>query len=74
MSSDPPEFFGTPQSAHAPTDAETKDRRLLEWVDPRDKQLRTERTMRDSWRVLRLQSEFVPGFDAHGLQTKLPVD
>lgn len=64
MSSDPPEFFGTPQSAHAPTDAETKDRRLLEWVDPRDKQLRTERTMRDSWRVLRIQSEFVAGFDA----------
>ncbi|WAC56127.1 TIGR00730 family Rossman fold protein [Gordonia sp. SL306] len=42
----------------------TTDRRLLEWVDPRDADLRAERTMRDSWRVLRIQSEFVAGFDA----------
>ena len=42
----------------------TTDRRLLEWVDPRDSTLRAERTMRDSWRVLRIQSEFVAGFDA----------
>ncbi|MFT4043749.1 MAG: TIGR00730 family Rossman fold protein [Gordonia sp. (in: high G+C Gram-positive bacteria)] len=45
-------------------ESETTDRRLLEWVDPRDTVLRTERTMRDSWRVLRIQSEFVAGFDA----------
>ncbi|MDY6807554.1 TIGR00730 family Rossman fold protein [Gordonia sp. HNM0687] len=44
--------------------AETTDRRLLEWVDPRDRALRADRTMRDSWRVLRIQSEFVAGFDA----------
>ncbi|MAU84107.1 TIGR00730 family Rossman fold protein [Gordonia sp. Z-3] len=44
--------------------SETTDRRLLEWVDPRDRDLRAERTMRDSWRVLRIQSEFVAGFDA----------
>ena len=43
---------------------ETTDRRLLQWVDPRDQTLRAERTMRDSWRVLRIQSEFVAGFDA----------
>lgn len=48
----------------AAEDTETTDRRFLEWVDPRDHQLRTERTMRDSWRVLRIQSEFVAGFDA----------
>ena len=42
----------------------TTDRRLLEWVDPRDATRRSERTMRDSWRVLRIQSEFVAGFDA----------
>lgn len=42
----------------------TTDRRLLEWIDPRDAQLRAERNMRDSWRVLRIQSEFVAGFDA----------
>ncbi len=42
----------------------TTDRRLLEWVDPRDAERRAERTMRDSWRVLRIQSEFVAGFDA----------
>lgn len=44
--------------------SQTTDRRLLEWVDPRDQDLRAERTMRDSWRVLRIQSEFVAGFDA----------
>ncbi|MFW0786664.1 TIGR00730 family Rossman fold protein [Gordonia sp. CPCC 206044] len=44
--------------------AKTTDRRFLEWVDPRDQELRAERTMRDSWRVLRIQSEFVAGFDA----------
>lgn len=43
---------------------ETTDRRLLQWVNPRDQTLRAERTMRDSWRVLRIQSEFVAGFDA----------
>lgn len=42
----------------------TTDRRFLEWVDPRDAERRAERTMRDSWRVLRIQSEFVAGFDA----------
>ena len=42
----------------------TTDRRFLEWIDPRDANLRAERTMRDSWRVLRIQSEFVAGFDA----------
>lgn len=42
----------------------TTDRRLLEWVDPRDAARRSDRTMRDSWRVLRIQSEFVAGFDA----------
>ncbi|MGC4932979.1 TIGR00730 family Rossman fold protein [Gordonia sp. DT30] len=45
-------------------DEHTTDRRLLEWVDPRDAERRAERTMRDSWRVLRIQSEFVAGFDA----------
>ncbi|GAC66427.1 TIGR00730 family Rossman fold protein [Gordonia soli] len=44
--------------------AQTTDRRLLEWVDPGDDARRSERTMRDSWRVLRIQSEFVAGFDA----------
>ncbi|WP_431309203.1 TIGR00730 family Rossman fold protein [Gordonia prachuapensis] len=44
--------------------SQTTDRRLLEWVDPRDKDLRADRTIRDSWRVLRIQSEFVAGFDA----------
>ena len=44
--------------------AVTTDRRLLEWIDPRDSELRNERTVRDSWRVLRIQSEFVSGFDA----------
>ncbi|MCH5643739.1 MULTISPECIES: TIGR00730 family Rossman fold protein [unclassified Gordonia (in: high G+C Gram-positive bacteria)] len=44
--------------------SQTTDRRLLEWIDPRDSTLRAERTMRDSWRVLRIQSEFVAGFDA----------
>lgn len=42
----------------------TSDETLLEWVDPRDKALMLERTVRDSWRVLRIQSEFVAGFDA----------
>ncbi|GAA1480896.1 hypothetical protein GCM10009624_13360 [Gordonia sinesedis] len=42
----------------------TIDRELLEWVDPRDSALSAERTMRDSWRVLRIESEFVAGFDA----------
>ncbi|MGV9713540.1 LOG family protein [Gordonia sp. NPDC003424] len=45
-------------------DATTTDRRFLEWVDPRDAQVRADRTIRDSWRVLRIQSEFVAGFDA----------
>ncbi|MFT4124903.1 MAG: TIGR00730 family Rossman fold protein [Gordonia sp. (in: high G+C Gram-positive bacteria)] len=48
----------------AESPAITTDRRLLEWVDPRDQDLAAERTMRDSWRVLRIQSEFVAGFDA----------
>lgn len=43
---------------------ETTDRHLLAWVDPRDPGLRVDRTVRDSWRVLRIQSEFVAGFDA----------
>ncbi len=47
-----------------PDTRQTTDRRFLEWVDPRDNELRAERTMRDSWRVLRIQSEFVAGFDA----------
>ncbi|GAA3957650.1 TIGR00730 family Rossman fold protein [Gordonia caeni] len=42
----------------------TSDETLLEWVDPRDRALMLERTVRDSWRVLRIQSEFVAGFDA----------
>ncbi|MCK0438106.1 TIGR00730 family Rossman fold protein [Gordonia alkaliphila] len=42
----------------------TSDETLLEWVDPRDSALLLERTVRDSWRVLRIQSEFVAGFDA----------
>ncbi|MDL9935669.1 TIGR00730 family Rossman fold protein [Gordonia sp. ABSL1-1] len=45
-------------------DVKTTDRRLLEWIDPRDTGLRAERTTRDAWRVLRIQSEFVAGFDA----------
>ena len=40
------------------------DRRLLEWVDPRDPQRAAQRMIKDSWRVLRIQSEFVSGFDA----------
>ncbi|GAC79671.1 hypothetical protein SAMN04488550_3206 [Gordonia malaquae] len=42
----------------------TTDRTLLEWVDPRDPQLADHRRIHDSWRVLRIQSEFVAGFDA----------
>ncbi|MFC0314266.1 TIGR00730 family Rossman fold protein [Gordonia phosphorivorans] len=42
----------------------TSDENLLEWVDPRDSTKILERTVRDSWRVLRIQSEFVAGFDA----------
>ncbi|MFZ2512181.1 MAG: TIGR00730 family Rossman fold protein [Gordonia sp. (in: high G+C Gram-positive bacteria)] len=42
----------------------TSDETLLQWVDPSDRQLATERTAQDSWRVLRIQSEFVAGFDA----------
>ncbi len=41
----------------------TSDQSLLQWVDPREAD-RTSRTVRDSWRVLRIQSEFVAGFDA----------
>lgn len=44
----------------------TSDQNLLAWVDPRDIDLATNRTIRDSWRVLRIQSEFVAGFDALG--------
>lgn len=40
------------------------DRRLLEWVNPRDPDRADRRMVRDSWRVLRIQSEFVAGFDA----------
>ncbi|ALG84132.1 Rossmann fold nucleotide-binding protein [Gordonia phthalatica] len=40
------------------------DRRLLEWIDPRDPQRAAQRMIKDSWRVLRIQSEFVSGFDA----------
>ncbi|MCF8571453.1 TIGR00730 family Rossman fold protein [Gordonia sp. HY002] len=49
-----------------PGDAEQvpTDRGLLEWVDPRDPARAANRTVRDSWRVLRIQSEFVSGFDA----------
>ncbi|MEZ5209804.1 MULTISPECIES: TIGR00730 family Rossman fold protein [unclassified Gordonia (in: high G+C Gram-positive bacteria)] len=42
----------------------TSDETLLKWVDPRDGARMLERTVRDSWRVLRIQSEFVAGFDA----------
>ncbi|GEE03724.1 cytokinin riboside 5'-monophosphate phosphoribohydrolase [Gordonia spumicola] len=42
----------------------TTDRALLQWVDPRDPELADRRRVRDSWRVLRIQSEFVAGFDA----------
>lgn len=42
----------------------TSDEHLLKWVDPHDRALKLERTVRDSWRVLRIQSEFVAGFDA----------
>ncbi|MFM9376745.1 TIGR00730 family Rossman fold protein [Gordonia sp. VNK21] len=41
----------------------TSDETLLEWVDPRDPGRAAARTVRDSWRVLRIQSEFVSGFD-----------
>lgn len=44
----------------------TSDERLLEWVDPRDRTKVQQRTVDDSWRVLRMQSEFVAGFDALG--------
>ncbi|MGW0036528.1 LOG family protein [Gordonia sp. NPDC003376] len=58
-------YIGPMRVRRSETDtARTTDRRLLEWVDPRDDQRRAERTMRDSWRVLRIQSEFVAGFDA----------
>ena len=60
---DPDCYVGPILFRHRPTTS-TTDRRLLEWVDPRDSTLRAERTMRDSWRVLRIQSEFVGGFDA----------
>ncbi|MGB3302483.1 MAG: TIGR00730 family Rossman fold protein [Gordonia sp. (in: high G+C Gram-positive bacteria)] len=40
------------------------DRRLLEWIDPRDPRRAEQRMIRDSWRVQRIQSEFVSGFDA----------
>lgn len=42
----------------------TSDETLLQWVDPSDRQLALERAAKDSWRVLRIQSEFVAGFDA----------
>ncbi len=42
----------------------TTDSKLLQWVDPRDPELAERRRARDSWRVLRIQSEFVAGFDA----------
>lgn len=42
----------------------TSDEKLLAWVDPADRQLALEATVKDSWRVLRIQSEFVAGFDA----------
>ncbi|MFT4088129.1 MAG: TIGR00730 family Rossman fold protein [Gordonia sp. (in: high G+C Gram-positive bacteria)] len=45
-------------------DRVTTDQHLLEWVDPRDPSRAALRTVRDSWRVLRIQSEFVAGFDA----------
>ena len=44
--------------------AVTSDQTLLQWIDPRDEAKLLERTVRDSWRVLRIQSEFVAGFDA----------
>ncbi|MGB3698013.1 MAG: TIGR00730 family Rossman fold protein [Gordonia sp. (in: high G+C Gram-positive bacteria)] len=40
------------------------DRLLLEWIDPRDPRRAEQRMIRDSWRVQRIQSEFVAGFDA----------
>ncbi|WP_454165471.1 LOG family protein [Gordonia iterans] len=42
----------------------TSDEKLLEWVDPADESRAVARTARDGWRVLRIQSEFVAGFDA----------
>ncbi|QTI71810.1 TIGR00730 family Rossman fold protein [Gordonia polyisoprenivorans] len=57
-------YIGPMRVRRTDTDERTTDRRLLEWVDPRDAERRAERTMRDSWRVLRIQSEFVAGFDA----------
>ncbi len=41
----------------------TTDRRLFD-TDPTGASLSRERADRDSWRVLRIQSEFVAGFDA----------
>nr|WP_245569716.1 TIGR00730 family Rossman fold protein [Gordonia shandongensis] len=40
------------------------DRKLLQWVDPRDPNRAEQRMIRDSWRVQRIQAEFVSGFDA----------
>ncbi|MFT3661566.1 MAG: TIGR00730 family Rossman fold protein [Gordonia sp. (in: high G+C Gram-positive bacteria)] len=42
----------------------TSDEKLLAWVDPADEGRAVARTARDAWRVLRIQSEFVAGFDA----------
>lgn len=41
----------------------TSDESLLEWIDPTDRALALERTVKDSWMVQRIQSEFVAGFD-----------
>lgn len=48
----------------AGTEVVPSDRLLLEWVDPRDPRRSEQRMIRDSWRVQRIQSEFVSGFDA----------
>ncbi|MFT3714532.1 MAG: TIGR00730 family Rossman fold protein [Gordonia sp. (in: high G+C Gram-positive bacteria)] len=57
-----------PAQVRVPADQKivTSDQSLLEWVDPADEMRALERTTRDSWRVLRIQSEFVAGFDALG--------
>ncbi|WP_132991834.1 TIGR00730 family Rossman fold protein [Gordonia zhaorongruii] len=61
----PLRFVGAAQVRMPPMQEQVPtDRGLLEWVDPRDPARAAHRTVRDSWRVLRIQSEFVAGFDA----------
>lgn len=53
---------------------ETSDRKLLTWEPPRDETLAAHGKAHDAWRVMRIQSEFVAGFDAlHRVPTAVTV-